>query len=205
MSDDDLISKICTCAAQYRQYLANKNYMVVYNVPSSPDDLAPQMIEILFTPRNFLHLTGLKTSMTAIQFYKACAASKLKASDFYKPSNGVHEQKLRVLPELVRLHKSCKMIGGFNKNGFYLDTSHVMGNVRGAMGFVKSEQNPNFYAPNTVLEGDVRDRVIKPYKILAMLCKQIKAPLYSDVCYLAKNIELDELTPFLRNTGKCNV
>ena len=200
---EEIVRKICECAAKYRQQLANKNYMVIYNAAVNPQELEPEMLEIIFNPRNFLHLTGVLTSMSPAQFYKVCAASKLKPSDFSKPSNGTHEQKLKVLGELVCLHKSCKMIGGFNGNGFYLETSRVMGNVRGAMGFVESEQNSNFFAPNTVLQGDVRDRVCKPHRILAMLRKQIKEARYERVCYVAKGVELCDISQFLQSTGRC--
>ena len=95
------------------------------------------------------------------------------------------------------------MIGGFNGNGFYLETSRVMGSVRGAMGFKIPEQAPNFYVPNTVLEGDVRNRVCKPYRILAMLRKQIKEARYERICYVAKGVELCDISPFLQSTGRC--
>ena len=203
MRDDEIISKICRCASLYRQNLVNKNYMIVYDVSDKEAALSPEMIETVFAAQNFLHLTGVFTHLKPVQFYERCADSRLKKSDFTKPSNGVHEQKLRVLHEFVCPHIYCKMIGGFNGNGFYLETSRVMGSVRGAMGFKIPEQAPNFYVPNTVLEGDVRDRVCKPYRILAMLRKQIKEARYERVCYVAKGVELCDISQFLQSTGRC--
>ncbi len=203
MRDNDIINKICHCATLYQQHLVNKNYMIIYNVVSEAANLTPDMIETVFFAQSFLHLTGVLTPLKPIKFYERSRDSRLKRSDFTTPSNGVHVQKLSVLHELVCPHIYCKMIGGFNGNGFYLETSRVMGNVRGAMGFRIPEQAPQFYVPNTVLQGDVRDRVVKPYRILAMLRKKIKDVLYADICYLAKGVELCELEPFLINTGKC--
>lgn len=147
MRDEEIIRKICRCALLYKQNLANKNYMIVYNVSNNSAGLIPDMIETMFLAQNFLHLTGVSTNLQPIKFYERCCNARLKRSDFSVPSNGVHEQKLSVLHELVCPHIYCKMIGNFNGNGFYLETSRVMGSVRGAMGFKTPSQAPRFYVP----------------------------------------------------------
>lgn len=206
MRDEEIIRKICQCASLYQLHLVNKNYMIIYNASNDASAIIPEMIETMFLAQNFLHLTGVSSHLKPTKFYERCRDARLRKSDFATPSNGVHVQKLNVLHELVCPHIYCKMIGEFNGNGFYLETSRVMGNVRGAMGFkIPKKQTPRFYVPNTVLQGDVRDRIIKSYRILAMLRKEIKDALYSDIRYLAKGIERKNLEPFLRSSGKCDI
>ena len=59
-------------------------------------------VEIGFRDMNFLHLTGVKTKLSAQQFYAACLESKLSEYDFEIDNKGKVQQKLMVLPYLAK-------------------------------------------------------------------------------------------------------
>ena len=52
--------------------------------------------------RNIQHMTGVKTRLSAQQFYAACLESKLSEYDFEIDNKGKVQQKLMVLPYLAK-------------------------------------------------------------------------------------------------------
>ena len=77
-------------------------------------------VEIGFRDMNFLHLTGVKTKLSAQQFYAACLESKLAERDFEIDNKGKVQQKLMVLPCLSKLMSHHCLVGEFiNSGGIY--------------------------------------------------------------------------------------
>ena len=100
------ISIIIEAAHNYDFYLKNRTFMIVFK---SGENI--QNVEVTFRSWHFLHLTGLKSKLTAQKFYKACIDKRLSIRDVSFDNAGKVEQKIQVLPYLHNLLYHNCMIG----------------------------------------------------------------------------------------------
>lgn len=149
MKKEEAVKIIVDCAKQYRGNLENQNLLFLFGSPQKPESL-----EAAFLPRHFLHLTGVtpNAGISSTDFYDRCLKGQLKISDFSIPKDGTVEMKLAVLPQLMNLYKSAKMIGDYDFAKSLLYTEKLAGNVTACMGFVREG---NYYFPNTALKEDM--------------------------------------------------
>lgn len=175
MKKTDLIKKIIAGAKLYDQNLNGRHFLFVGR------NNATGMfwwVEVAFSPRNYAHLAGIAPAdgVSTVQLYEACLAGRLKPGDF-NPTNGDIGRKLDVLPELMRLPWTAKMMGVFNQTGNFLCTEKLAGSVRGCMGFVH-QRNSSLNIPNTILRDDIRNRVQETYQVLVVFSKSMTDKLY---------------------------
>ena len=65
------------------------------------------------------------------------------------------------------------------------------GGIKGCMGFVKDK---DYYAPNTVLKEDIRNVTSSPqHRIVATFIKNISDDKYTELSYVAKKFDINEL------------
>lgn len=186
MKKEDAIRIISSCAKEYFKQLENRNLLFLFGTVQKFD-----CFEAAFLPRNFLHLTGivLHSKGGSSSFYDKCLSGKIGSNEFSFDKNGTTEMKLMVLPQLMQLYKSAKMIGAYNNSKSLLVTDKLVGTVSACMGFVKQDR---FYVPNTSLKEDIRDITAKPpQRVLAIFRKDISADLYSSLTYIAKGIDFN--------------
>lgn len=184
MKKEEALRIILDCSHVYNINLENQNYLFVCKHCNNFDSF-----ECVFYPRNFLHLTGAKlnNSLSSVDFYTKCLHHQLSQEDFELACDGTTELKLFVLPQLVQIHKTAKMIGDFTVGKISLQTDKLVGNVRASLGFVKEN---NYYIPNTALKLDIRDITISPQKrIIAIFSKNITDSKYTKVRYLSKEYD----------------
>ena len=82
-----------------------------------------------FRAINFLHLTGVKTDMSALQFYTACMNERLSIKDIWVDRKGKVQQKLQVLPYLsALLYHNC-MIGDFINSGIFIKADYLKSTI----------------------------------------------------------------------------
>ncbi|MBR1496409.1 MAG: hypothetical protein IJ617_02145 [Oscillospiraceae bacterium] len=93
--------------------------------------------------------------------YDRCLTRSLRTSDFSIPDSGTIEMKLSVLPQMINISKTAKMIGEYSFSKSLLYTEKLAGNVTACVGFVRDDR---FYIPNTVLREDIRDITKRPQK-----------------------------------------
>lgn len=190
MKKDEAIRIMAECAKLYHENLENHNLLFVFGLPQ-----APEYFEATFLPRHFLHLTGVELSADRVKsstdFYDRCLKGRLKPSDFNIPKNGTAEMKLSILPQLMKVYKTAKMIGDYSFTKSVLYTEKLAGNISACMGFVRDDR---FYIPNTALREDIRDVTKRPQKrILAIYRKPIREQKYIELCYVAKDVNIAEL------------
>ena len=77
-SKNEMIKRICESAYKYKENLLNKNILFVYINKKTKELIS---IETMFEKRNFLHLTGMKYSSSAKEFFSACLNMKLSPKD----------------------------------------------------------------------------------------------------------------------------
>lgn len=187
MTKKEAIRTIIDCARLFHENLEGKNLLFIFGTPQNPE-----CFEAVFMPRHFLHLTGVFTKLSSSDFYDRCLRSRLSVSDFWMPKDGTAEMKLSVLPQLMRISKTAKMIGDYDSSKSLLYTEKLAGGVSACLGFVCDQ---GFYKPNTALREDIRNVSIKPQKrILAIYRKAIREPQYRELCFLQKGIDSSFLT-----------
>lgn len=192
MRKEKAIKIISDCAKDYSTYLENQNLMFIFG-----DCDKPCFFETVFLPRNFLHLTGIKLknkeSSGSSDFYKKALKGQLSSDDFSVSRDGTTEMKLTVLPQLMKIHTSAKMVGDYDFTKSVLYTEKIAGNIHACLGFAY-DSKCNYYIPNTALREDIRNITAKPQqRILAILKKHISQSVYSEICYTAKKVDFDDI------------
>jgi len=121
---------VFACAALYEKNLSGNNVLF-----ATVDKAESACVETLFQPQNFLHLTGLQTELSSERFYDAALNKRLKLSDISFKTSGATELKLQILPKLMAIHLTARMIGDYNHSQPLLITDKFAGTVVMAMGF----------------------------------------------------------------------
>ena len=80
---------ISEAAHDYEKYLNDKYFLVVFQKGRKKE-----YVQISFRNMHFLHLTGVKTKLSAQRFYGACLNGKLAENDVEIDKNGKVQQKL---------------------------------------------------------------------------------------------------------------
>jgi hypothetical protein len=184
---------IIKCAEEYHSNLEGKNLLFIFGGKERCNSF-----EAAFPAQNFHHLTGVRTLiLSSAEFYRACLEHRLSLDYFSFAEDGTTPLKLEVLPALMRLCRTVKMVGKYNNSRVYLYTEKLVGNVFASIGFIRDEHNPNsrFYVPNTAIKGDIRQIAVKPvWRMLAVLLKDAASPHYSFLAYAAKGVSLDSIS-----------
>lgn len=106
--------------------------------------------------------------------------------------NGTTEIKLLVLPQLMKIYNTAKMVGNYNFSKSSLYTEKLTGNITACLGFVRDDK---YYVPNTALKEDIRDISIKPqHRVLAVLRKAVNQSIYKEICYIAKGLIIQDIS-----------
>jgi len=188
MNKKAVLNQIYSLARLYKNNLENNNLLFIYGNIKNPEYIITNFLD-----SNFYHLTGVQLikDLSAYEFYSGLLENKISINDFEIDTHTI--SKLSVLPQLLNITKSAKMIGEYNDIGSLLFTDKIAGNVHACLGFVKSKTDDNYY-PNTALKADIRNITKHPQKrVLAILKKNIKSQYFTEICYVAKNIDLNTL------------
>ena len=180
--------KIVTEAARkYEERLNDRHFMVVYQ-----EGTETKTVQFGFRDMNFLHLTGIETTLKAKQFYRACLDHKLAERDIINFTKGKTQQKLAVLPHLADvLYNNC-MIGHSINNGIYLQADYFVGNTKAVLS-VGFRFGKTVDYPVTLYNGDVRKMISPVCKVLAIFSKAYNDEKYSECTYLSKRQQIDKL------------
>jgi hypothetical protein len=182
----DAIRIIHNCAVQYGKNLAGNSLLFVTSQNNST-----VCFETIFLPRNYLHLTGVITDLKGDLFYQAAINNRLSPNEIALTSDGKTEQKLDVLPQLMNIHLTARMVGDYDNSRPLLIADKFAGTVTMAMGFINVNGR---YIPKTALKVDMRDITEKAtrLKIVAIFVKPSSDDLYKNLTYLAKGLCIDD-------------
>lgn len=181
------IDVITTAAKNYKEYLQDKHFLIVYQ-----ENKEIKTAEVAFRDNHFLHLTGVKTKLSAQRFYEKCISHKLSVSEFELDKNGKTQQKLSVLPFLHELLYHNCMIGSFINSGIYIRADYFVGNTKAVLsvGF-RFGKRVDF--PVTLYKEDVRKLSQPTNKVLAIFVKKYQEPNYTKCTYLSKGQQVNKL------------
>ena len=180
--------KIVTKAArEYEERLNDRHFMVVYQ-----EGTETKTVQFGFRDMNFLHLTGIETTLKAKQFYRACLDHKLAERDIINFTKGKTQQKLAVLPHLADvLYNNC-MIGYSINNGIYLQADYFVGNTKAVLS-VGFRFGKTVDYPVTLYNGDIQKMISPVCKVLAIFSKAYNDEKYTECTYLSKGQNVDQL------------
>ncbi|MCR4787072.1 MAG: hypothetical protein K5888_00655 [Lachnospiraceae bacterium] len=179
---------ILEAANNYEKYLNNRTFLIVYK---SGGDI--RYNEIVFRNWHFLHLTGLKTNLTAKQFYKACIEHNLSTDDISFDRQGKAEQKLQVLPFLHSLPYHNCMIGDFINSGVLIQADYFIGDTKFVLS-VGFRRESTCDIPVTLYKGDIRKLTSPSNRVLVIFTRSYPSKEYKEITYMAKNIILSDLS-----------
>jgi len=173
-------------AVAYQNNLVGKNVLFFSTYKNKTS-----CFEVAFLARNFLHFTGVATTITSSTlFFRKAVDNELAPKDITIAPDGTSELKLDVLPTLMNLPSIARMLGDYNNSKSLLVTDKLAGTVTAAMGFVNDR---GYYIPNTVLKEDLRHLTVKPHqRIIAIFIKNQKDKNYSTLSYIAKGFTIDD-------------
>lgn len=180
--------RIVTKAAQkYDEFLNSRHFLIVYRFQKEI-----HYTEVGFRDFNFLHLTGIKSSLSAQSFYERCLNHRLSENDIEIDSKGKAVQKLTVLPYLHDLLYHNCMIGDFVSSGIMIRADYFVGDTKLVLsvGFRKEKGRD---CPVTLYSGDVRKLTNPTNKVLAILVRKYPEPVYRTASFVSKGIDLTEL------------
>lgn len=84
------------------------------------------------------------------------------------------------------------MIGEYDEPKIFLQTDKIAGNINACMGFVR-DKRLKLYVPNTALKKDIRQITSIRNKIIAILKKDSRDKLYSNITYLKQNYNIIDI------------
>ena len=208
MTKKEALAVVFSCADEYKENLVDHSLLFL----CQDKHKTTYCVEVTFDISNFQHLTGFKTvrmdsessehdssdenvaqktgkkKITAAHFFELCIDRRLSENDFEFAEDGTTPLKMKVLPSVVKKSLSANMIGFYNGLQPRLYTERIAGSVKACVGFVRDEDDGR-YVPNTVLEGDIRQKVTRPDRILVTYRKKSDTAEYSEIVYAAKKVD----------------
>lgn len=178
---------IVNAAKEYNEKLNDKQFLIVYRKEKSTGISC-----VGFRDMNFLHMTGVRTKLSAQQFYYACLESKLSEKDFDIDNKGKVQQKLTVLPYLAELLYHNCMIGDFINSGTFIRADYFVGNTKAVLS-VGFRVGKNVDFPVTLYREDVRKLSQPTNRVLAIFVKEYKEQRYNKCTYLSEGQKIHKL------------
>ena len=174
-------------------------------------------LELAFREEQFMHLTGLKPRgenniLSSKRFYQKCLNNKLQQNEFDFSADGTSEIKLEILPYILCKNLQANAVGDFNGFTIKLMSDKLIDNQRAFLGFINVYKD--YYIPNTLIKGDIRDYAKNRKRIIAIFRKKQNDQTYGEITYIAKKIDWnlirfpenynDLLTIIRNNPGNTN-
>ncbi|MCI6122080.1 MAG: PBECR4 domain-containing protein [Lachnospiraceae bacterium] len=179
---------IVEAAKQYDKWLKSNHFLIFYQKGKEQD-----FVEVGFRDLNFLHLTGIKTKLSAQRFFSLCIDGKLSEKDYDLDTKGKAQQKLMVLPFLHELLYHNCMIGDFINSGVLIKSDYFVGDTKAVLS-VGFRSGKTVDMPVTLYKENVK-KLIKPVcKVLAIFKKPYNQQTYTECTYCSKGINLSELS-----------
>lgn len=200
MKEKEMMKKLSESAKLYKENLQNKNLLIMYEKNNKIE-----YIEILFLARNFMHLTGVRSTelKKANQFYQACLENKLNRKDLKMKEDGTTQLKMDIISNMIKNNEEWKIIGLYNGSKEKLKTDILLGNKSMCLGVIKEVSN--YYIPNTLLKEDIRKITKENNTIVGLLKKEREEQIYQNVIYINKDIKIEKIRKNRKLTSKLKI
>lgn len=174
---------ILQAAKDYDKKLKDRHFLIVYRKKKGLGSCC-----VGFRGIHFLHLTGVRTGMSASMFYSACLSGRLSIKDISVDKKGKAQQKLAVLPYLSELLYHNCMIGDFIGSGISIKADYFIGNTRAVLS-VGFRGNGAVDIPVTLYNENIKKLSNPTCKVLAIYSKLFHNDKFSECTYLSKGYE----------------
>lgn len=158
------------CQKIYEKDLLDKQLLVIYIDRITKKQ---KYVFINFGKENFLHLTGIvfknENSSGAKHFYDLLLNGRLDINDCFYKLDGTTELKMDILPHIMNITNTAKMIGTYNNNKLNLVADKIIGSIFSCVALVKDK---NIYYPCSALKEDVRSQVEQNNQIRAIYVRK---------------------------------
>lgn len=187
LSNREALKVIVEAAKNYDKKLKDKHFLIVYQEGSQMKTAC-----VGFRDMNFLHLTGVKTNLSAQLFYSASISGKLSEKDFSLDTKGKAQQKLAVLPYLHELFYHNCMIGNFINSGICIKADYFVGDTKAVLS-VGFRYGKKVDMPVTLYNENVKILSKPTFKVLAIFEKNYNEEDYRICTYLSKGQDMGKL------------
>ena len=190
LTKNEILSIVLTAAKDYSEKLLDRHFLVIYQDRASKN--AYKYKEIGFRDYNFLHLTGLKTDMSASAFFSAATSDRLSVNQFNPDKQGRCIQKLNVLPYLSNLLYNKCLIGDFINSGISIKADYFAGDTRSiiSLGFRKGTTVDN---PVSLYNEDIKKLSNPTNRVIAIFSKSFDSAYYESTTYTHEVFDLNTL------------
>ena len=179
----EAVGIIYRCALMYENNLADKCLIFVTDSKDNSADFEAQ-----FKRSNFKHLTGSAiANIDPEVFYSRAIENRLQPDSIQLSTDGTSSRKLSVLPRLVCIHNTARMVGDYG--GARVVVDKYAGTIASVMGFKAIN---NVYVPITALKENLNDIVKKTSRnrVVAIFTKSIGGTQYTHISYRAHDVPL---------------
>lgn len=175
---------ILQAAKDYEAKLKDRHFLIVYRKKTGLG-----ICRVGFRDMHFLHLTGIKTKMSASMFFSACVENRLSIKDISMDATGKTQQKLAVLPYLAELLYHNCMIGNFINSGVAIKADYFIGDTKATIS-VGFRQNGSADIPVTFYHENIKNLSNPTCKVLAIFSKKYHIDRFDECTYLSKGYEI---------------
>lgn len=182
-SKAEAIRIITLTATEYEGFMRDKQFLIAYQDGSGINHSI-----VGFKAKNFKHFTGVKSTLSAKEFYQRALEHKLSPDDFRFDSAGNAQRKLAVLPWLPRMFFSNALRGSFNRSGIWLEADYLIGGTSARIA-VAFRYGKTFDFPVSLYCEDVRNLTNNSMKVLAVWRRAFGEKVFSENTYCAKNVD----------------
>ncbi|MDE7131996.1 MAG: hypothetical protein K2O65_09400 [Lachnospiraceae bacterium] len=183
--------KIMTSVSEdFDKKLKDKHFLIVYQ-----ENVNVRTVQVGFRDFNYLHMTGVKSALSAPRFYEKCINKKLKTTEFELDLKGNVNRKLIVLPYLPDLLYNNCMIGNFINSGIFIKADYFVGNTKAVLS-VGFRTGKSIDFPVTLYNEDIRKLTQPTCKVLAIFRKEYNEKYYMKCTYLSKGQNMNKLLLF---------
>ena len=184
---------IVKAAKEYEEKLNNYHFLIIYIEKNTI-----KFCCVGFRALNFLHLTGVKTKLSAPVFYSACINGKLSTRDFSVDTHGKAQQKLYVLPYLSELLYHNCMIGYFINSGILIRADYFVGDTKAILS-VGFRYGKAADIPVSLYRENIKTLTNPTCKVIGIFRKKYNEQKFSEYTYLSKDFNSYKFTNELKN------
>ncbi|MBD5525963.1 MAG: hypothetical protein HDR04_16395 [Lachnospiraceae bacterium] len=183
--------KIMTSVSEdFDKKIKDKHFLIVYQ-----ENVNIRTVQVGFRDFNYLHMTGVKSALSAPRFYEKCINKKLKTTEFELDLKGNANRKLIVLPYLPDLLYNNCMVGDFINSGIFIKADYFVGNTKAVLS-VGFRTGKSIDFPVTLYNEDIRKLTQPTCKVLAIFRKEYNEKYYMKCTYLSKEQNMNKLLLF---------
>lgn len=185
MRKEDILKILQDGWEEYKTRILPNTYLYLYN-----DGQGIKTKHVAVRDFNFLHLSGVKSKLSAEIFTRRLRKKTLKQSDFYVVDKSYLNNKLKKLAELPDVVEQAHKIGSRLQDLKNVD--YLIGKNDIILGLAKSKNGNGADTPSSLMSGDWNKIATNSCDILAILCMPKQGEkVYNKVTYCKKGEKID--------------